>query len=52
VNWTLIPEQTIDGNIRPDGVLRDSFDLRRGFCEAKGPNGNLEQEIKQKIADG
>ncbi len=32
VKWMLIPEQTIEGGIRPDGVLRDSFDLKRGFC--------------------
>ncbi len=36
VKWMLIPEQTLEGGIRPDGVLRDSFDLKRGFWEAKG----------------
>jgi predicted helicase len=52
VHWTLIPEQTIEGNIRPDGVLRDTFDLRRGFWEAKGPKSDLEKEIQKKIATG
>jgi type I restriction-modification system DNA methylase subunit len=52
VKWKLIPEQTIEGNIRPDGVLRDEFDLRRGIWEAKGPKSNLEVEIQKKIADG
>ncbi len=52
VNWTLIPEQTIEGNIRPDGVLRDHFNLKRGFWEAKGPKSDLEKEIKKKKADG
>jgi hypothetical protein len=35
VKWMLIPEQTLEGGIRPDGVLRDSFDLKRGIWEAK-----------------
>lgn len=52
VKWTLIPEQTIEGNIRPDGVLRDSFDLKRGFWEAKGPKSDLDKEITKKIATG
>jgi len=52
VKWTLIPEQTIEGNIRPDGVLRDSFDLKRGFWEAKGPKSDLDKEIAKKIATG
>ena len=52
VRWTLIPEQTIEGNIRPDGVLRDSYDLRRGFWEAKGPQSDLDREIAKKITAG
>ncbi len=52
VNWKVSPERTMEGNIRPDGVLRDEFDLRRGFWEAKGPKGNLDKEIEKKIADG
>src|SRR6266404_3483745 len=52
VKWLLIPEQTIEGNIRPDGVLRDSFDLKRGFWEAKGPKSDLDKEIASKIAAG
>lgn len=51
VNLTLIPEQTIEGGIRPDGVLRDTF-FRRGIWEAKGPGINLEQEIQKKITAG
>src|SRR5258708_17946438 len=50
VKWMLIPEQTIEGSIRPDGVLRDSFDLKRGFWEAKGPKSDLDKEIARKIA--
>ena len=52
VNWKVSPERTMEGKIRPDGVLRDEFDLRRGFWEAKGPKGNLDREIEKKIADG
>jgi predicted helicase len=52
VKWMLIPEQTIEGGIRPDGVLRDSFDLKRGFWEAKGPQSDLDKEISSKIAAG
>jgi len=52
VKWMLIPEQTIEGGIRPDGVLRDSFDLKRGFWEAKGPQSDLDKEITKKIATG
>src|SRR6266480_6662933 len=52
VKWLLIPEQTLEGNIRPDGVLRDSFDLKRGIWEAKGAQSDLEKEIAKKIATG
>jgi predicted helicase len=52
VKWMLIPEQTLESGIRPDGVLRDSFDLKRGFWEAKGPQSDLDREIAQKIAAG
>jgi hypothetical protein len=52
VKWLLIPEQTIEGHIRPDGVLRDTFDLKRGIWEAKGPKSDLEKEIASKIAVG
>jgi len=52
VKWMLIPEQTLEGGIRPDGVLRDSFDLKRGFWEAKGPKSDLDREIAKKITTG
>src|SRR3989440_13026363 len=52
VKWALIPEQTIEGGIRPDGVLRDSFDLKRGFWEAEGPKSDLDKEIAKKVATG
>ncbi len=52
VKWMLIPEQTLESGIRPDGVLRDSFDLKRGIWEAKGPQSDLDKEIARKIATG
>ncbi len=52
VNWTLAPEQTLDNGIRPDGVLRDANNLRRGYWEAKGPKSNLDREIDEKIRKG
>src|SRR5213595_2192432 len=51
VKWALIPEQTIEGGIRPDGVLRDDY-FARGYWEAKGPKSDLEKEIAKKIATG
>ena len=52
VKWMLIPEQTLEGGIRPDGVLRDGFDLKRGIWEAKGAQNDLNKEIAKKIATG
>src|SRR5258708_39862496 len=51
INLTLVHEMTIRGRIRPDGVLCDAFHIQRGYWEAKGPRGNLEDEIRQKIKD-
>ena len=52
VGWTLIPEQTIEGGIRPDGVMRDAANMRRGYWEAKGPESDLDKEIALKIKKG
>jgi hypothetical protein len=52
INLTLVHEMTIRGRIRPDGVLCNAFHIRLGYWEAKGPKGNLEEEIRQKIKDG
>ena len=50
MKWTLIPEQTLEGRIRPDGVVRDDY-FARGYWEAKGPKSDLDKEIAKKIAD-
>jgi predicted helicase len=49
VGWTLVDEQTIEGGIRPDGVMRDAANMRRGYWEAKGPESDLDREIAEKI---
>src|SRR5262249_58772038 len=38
--------------IYPDGTLRDFFNLRRGFWEAKDTDDDLDAEISKKIAKG
>jgi predicted helicase len=50
--WTLIPQQILKGNIRPDATFRDEYNLPRGYWEAKDTNDDLETEIKKKIAKG
>ncbi len=51
-NWVLIPEQTLANGKRPDGTLRDSFNLPRGYWEAKDTKDDLTTEIRKKISIG
>src|SRR5450759_2982308 len=51
-NWTLIPEQTLANGKRPDGTLRDSFNLPRGYWEAQDTRDDLTIEIRKKINAG
>src|SRR5450755_2707987 len=51
-NWVLIPEQTLSNGKRPDGTLRDSFNLPRGYWEAKDTKDDLHSEIRKKISAG
>ena len=51
-NWMLIPEQMLANGKRPDGTLRDSFNLPRGYWEAKDSRDDLETEIRKKIGAG
>ncbi len=48
-NWTLIPEQTLANGKRPDGTLRDTFNLPRGYWEARDTRDDLNIEIRKKI---
>lgn len=52
MGWTLVLEQALPNGCEPDGTLRDSFNLPRGYWEAKDTKDDLETEIKKKIARG
>ena len=52
VNWLLILEQPLPNGKRPDGTLRDSFNLPRGYWEAKDTRDDLDTEIRKKINAG
>src|SRR5437763_11100964 len=51
-NWILIPEQALANGKRPDGTLRDTFNLPRGYWEAKDTKDDLSTEISKKIYAG
>jgi predicted helicase len=54
-DWHLVPQlpTKIRGKqVRPDGTLRDDFNLHRGYWEAKDSSDKLDVEIKKKIALG
>ncbi len=51
-NWVLIPEQALGNGKRPDGTLRDAFNLPRGYWEAKDGHDDLQIEIRKKISLG
>ena len=52
-DWTLIPEYQISRKaqkpIRVDAALVDSFNLPRGYWEAKDEKDSLEAEMKKKF---
>ena len=53
--WTLIPELSGKSGgslVRPDGTVRDSNSLPRGYWEAKDTQDDLDTEIKKKVARG
>jgi predicted helicase len=52
VNWMLIPEEPLANGKRPDGTLRDTFRLPRGYWEAKDTRDDLPTEIRKKISIG
>jgi predicted helicase len=54
-HWILVTEQTLKvggKHIRPDGVMRDEFNLPRGYWEAKDTDDDLDEEIRKKSAKG
>jgi hypothetical protein len=49
--WTLVPElagKSGDALVRPDGTVKDSNTLPRGYWEAKDTKDDLDTEIKRK----
>ncbi len=53
--WKLIPKQKLKvgkQTIYPDGTLRDIFNMRCGFWEAKDTDDKLDAEIQKKIDKG
>jgi predicted helicase len=54
-HWTLIPKLSIRAGakyIAPDGTLKDEFNLKRGYWEAKDTDDDLDKEIRKKIDKG
>ena len=50
--WHLVPEQStrVRGKqIRPDGTLRDDFNIHRGYWEANDSGDKLDEEIAEVI---
>jgi len=50
--WNVLGEQTLANGIRPDGVLKDGYNLTRGYWEAKDTGDDLDEEIRKKTAKG
>jgi ISP type restriction-modification-like protein len=54
-SWKLIPKQKLKVGKRtlfPDGTLRDLFNVRCGFWEAKDTDDDLDAETQKKIGTG
>ena len=48
----LVPELSTTAGIRPDGTVKDTLRLARGYWEAKDVADNLDDEIQRKISRG
>ena len=48
----LVPEKRAAGNVVPDGTVRDSLRMARGYWEAKDSRDNLDAEIRRKFDRG
>ncbi len=51
-NLELVPELPTTRGVRPDGTVKDSMRLARGYWEAKDLHDNLDAEIQKKFASG
>ncbi|MCA1724884.1 MAG: N-6 DNA methylase, partial [Thermomicrobia bacterium] len=50
--WNVLGEQTMPSGIRMDGVIKDGYNLTRGYWEAKDTADDLDEEIRKKTAKG
>ncbi|MCY4364654.1 MAG: hypothetical protein OXE17_00270 [Chloroflexi bacterium] len=48
----LIPELKAVGNVIPDGTVKDTLRMARGYWEAKDTHDDLETEIQRKFDRG
>ena len=48
---TLVPELSV-GSVRPDGTVKDTLRMARGYWEAKDTRDNLDREIQRKFDSG
>ena len=51
-NLELVPELRAAGGVIPDGTVKDSIRLSRGYWEAKDLHDNLDAEIQNKLNRG
>ena len=49
---TLVPELRAPGGVIPDGTVKDSLRMARGYWEAKDPGDDLDAEIRAKFHRG
>ena len=48
---TLVPELSV-GSVRPDGTVKDTLRMARGYWEAKDTRDDLDREIQRKFDSG
>ena len=48
----LVPELTMQSGLRPDGTVKDSLRMARGYWEAKDSDDDLDSEIQKKFDKG
>ena len=48
---TLVPELSV-GSVRPDGTVKDTLRMTRGYWEAKDTRDDLDREIQRKFDSG
>ena len=50
--FVLVPELALPSGVRPDGTVKDSLRMARGYWEAKDSHDNLGAEIQHKFSIG